>query len=58
MMSIYQAVILFIILFTLYGIAVGSYPAFRMNRATIALVGATVLIFAGAISLEQAYIPQ
>jgi len=46
---------LFIILLTLYGIAVGSYPAFRMNRATIALVGAAVLIFIGSIKLAQAY---
>ncbi|MCR4439813.1 MAG: anion transporter [bacterium] len=32
---------------TLVGVALGSYPGLRMNRATIALVGAT--------SLEQAY---
>lgn len=44
-----------LILLTLYGIAVGSFPQFRMNRATIALVGATCLIFTNAISLTQAY---
>jgi len=54
-MNIYHYAVLFVILFTLYGIAVGSYPNFRMNRATIALVGAAVLIFIGAISLENAY---
>ncbi len=54
-MNLLQTTSLFVIAFTLYGIAVGSYPAFRMNRATIALVGAAVLIFIGAISLEQAY---
>lgn len=54
-MHIDQYISLFIILLTLYGIAVGSYPAFRMNRATIALVGAAVLIFIGSIKLEQAY---
>ncbi|MEG8988217.1 anion transporter [Ignavibacteria bacterium 4148-Me] len=46
---------LFLILLTLYGIAVGSFPQFRMNRATIALVGASTLIFSGAISLQHAY---
>lgn len=54
-MQIDHYISLFIILLTLYGIAVGSYPAFRMNRATIALVGAAVLIFMGSIKLEQAY---
>jgi Na+/H+ antiporter NhaD/arsenite permease-like protein len=54
-MYIFHYVALFVILFTLYGIAVGSYPVFRMNRATIALVGASILIFIGAINVEQAY---
>lgn len=54
-MTLFHYASLFIIVFTLYGIAVGSYPEFRMNRATIALVGAAVLIFIGSISLEQAY---
>jgi len=40
---------------TLVGVAVGRYPWLRMNRATIALVGATLLIIVGAISLEEAY---
>jgi len=42
-------------LLTLYGIAVGSFPQFRMNRATIALVGASALIFSNAITLQHAY---
>lgn len=46
---------LFLILLTLYGIAVGSFPQFRMNRATIALVGASALIFSNAISIQHAY---
>ncbi len=54
-MSFFHYISLFAIIFTLYGIAVGSYPAFRMNRATIALVGAAILIFIGSISLDQAY---
>lgn len=54
-MTLFHYISLFVIILTLYGIAVGSYPAFRMNRATIALVGAAVLIFIGSISLQQAY---
>lgn len=54
-MTLFHYASLFVIILTLYGIAVGSYPAFRMNRATIALVGAAVLIFIGSISLQQAY---
>ena len=44
-----------VILLTLVGVAVGRYPWLRMNRATIALVGATALILLGAIPLQQAY---
>lgn len=44
-----------IIATTLVGVAVGRYPWLRMNRATIALVGATALTATGAISLEDAF---
>jgi Na+/H+ antiporter NhaD/arsenite permease-like protein len=44
-----------VIFVTLAGVAAGQYPWLRMNRATIALVGATVLIGMGAIPLEAAY---
>jgi Na+/H+ antiporter NhaD/arsenite permease-like protein len=44
-----------LIVLTLLGVAVGRYPWLRMNRATMALVGATALALIGAISLEQAY---
>ncbi|MBI2497921.1 MAG: anion transporter, partial [Opitutae bacterium] len=40
---------------TLVGVAVGRYPWLRMNRATIALVGAALLIAFGFIPLEAAY---
>lgn len=40
---------------TLIGVAVGRYPWLKMNRATIALVGATLLIGLGALTLEEAY---
>ncbi len=42
------------IFFTLLGIAIGSYPGFRMNRATIALVGATILVLINDFPLEEA----
>ncbi len=40
---------------TLIGVAVGRWPWLRMNRATIALVGATVLVGSGMLTLPQAY---
>lgn len=46
---------LFIIIITLIGVSIGRYPVLRMNRATIAFVGAVILITINAISLEQAY---
>lgn len=44
-----------LIIITLIGVAIGRYPWLRMNRATIALVGATTLIAIGAIVLDEAY---
>lgn len=44
-----------IIVVTLIGVAIGRLPALKMNRATIALVGATLLIVLGVLPLEQAY---
>ncbi|MEJ5306632.1 MAG: anion transporter [Ignavibacteria bacterium] len=44
-----------ITIITLTGIAIGSLPKLRMNRATISLVGATFLVLTGAISLDDAY---
>jgi len=40
---------------TLVGVAVGRYPALKMNRATIALVGAVLFIAFGLMPLEAAY---
>lgn len=42
------------IVLSLVGIAIGSYPGFRMNRATIALVGATALVIINNLSLIEA----
>lgn len=55
MFDLLSIVSLLLIVLTLIGVAVGRYPWLRMNRATIALVGATGLILVGAISLDQAY---
>lgn len=40
---------------TILGVAAGRFPRLRMNRATIALVGATALVATGAMPLEAAY---
>jgi Na+/H+ antiporter NhaD/arsenite permease-like protein len=44
-----------IVTITLVGVAIGRWPWLRMNRATIALVGATALIAIGVIPLEEAF---
>ena len=41
---------------TLVGVAIGRLPALKMNRATIALVGATVLLAGPAALIVAAYI--
>jgi Na+/H+ antiporter NhaD/arsenite permease-like protein len=46
---------LLIIIVTIIGVSLGCYPLLRMNRATIAFVGAVALILSQAISVEQAY---
>ncbi|HLP03739.1 MAG TPA: anion transporter [Opitutaceae bacterium] len=40
---------------TLVGVAIGRYPALKMNRATIALVGAVLFVACGLMPLEAAY---
>jgi len=54
-MSYYEIFILLIIILSIIGVAIGRYPKFKMNRATIALVGSSALILAGAISIEDAF---
>lgn len=46
---------LFVVVATLVGVAVGRYPWLRMNRATIALVGATLLVAMGVLPLRDAF---
>lgn len=54
-MTTLQMVSASVVSVTLIGVAIGRWPWLKMNRATIALVGATALIAMGAIPLEQAY---
>jgi Na+/H+ antiporter NhaD/arsenite permease-like protein len=44
-----------IVVLTLAGIALGAIPGLRMNRATIAVVGATLFIVTGGLTLDEAY---
>lgn len=54
-MSGIQASTAVIVVVTLVGVAIGRWPWLKMNRATIALVGATALITLGVIPLEVAF---
>ena len=47
------------ILFTLtyIGLALGKVPGLRIDRAGIALVGATLMLVTGQLTLEQAVAP-
>lgn len=54
-MSGWQWLALIIIVITLAGVALGRFPKLRMNRATIVLVGATLLIILRIIPIDKAY---
>jgi Na+/H+ antiporter NhaD/arsenite permease-like protein len=54
-MSFYELLILGIIILSIFGIALGSYPTLRMNRSTIALVGSTLLLLVGALTIDEAF---
>jgi Na+/H+ antiporter NhaD/arsenite permease-like protein len=54
-MTNYEILILGIIVLSIVGIAIGSYPTFRMNRSTIALVGSTLLLIIGALTIDEAF---
>lgn len=54
-MTLRTAFAAILIAITLVGVAIGRYPRLRMNRATIALVSAVLLILIGAIALPDAY---
>lgn len=50
-----QNLTLIIVIMTYAGIAVGSVPRYRMNRTTIALVGAALLLATRALDEKQAF---
>lgn len=50
-----QIITLIIVVITYAAVAVGKAPRLRMNRATIALVGAAALVAVGAITQEEAF---
>lgn len=54
-MTAQQTITLVIVLVTYAGVAVGRVPGLQMNRATIALVGAAMLVAVGAITQEEAF---
>src|SRR5690606_18291279 len=43
-----------VILATYIGLAIGRFPRLRMNRATIALTGAALLVLLGAMTEQEA----
>jgi Na+/H+ antiporter NhaD/arsenite permease-like protein len=53
-MSSLQIITAVIVLLTYAAIAVGKVPLLRMNRATMALLGAVLLVVVGAMSEEEA----
>ncbi|MEQ8674829.1 MAG: anion transporter [Aggregatilineales bacterium] len=53
-MAAFQILVGLIITLIYAGIAVGRYPFLRMNRATIALAGAALLVLIGAINEDEA----
>lgn len=50
-----ESLSLLIIFLSLFGIAIGSFPKFRMNRATISLIGASALIVLNEMNLGKAF---
>lgn len=54
-MSLLTIITAIVVLATYAGVAVGRVPRLRMNRATIALVGAAILIAIGSINEKQAF---
>ncbi|ACK71569.1 Citrate transporter [Gloeothece citriformis PCC 7424] len=54
-MSLEQIPIYVVVILTYIGLGIGNFPGLRMNRATIALVGASFLITLGTITLEEAW---
>ncbi|WP_243028791.1 anion transporter [Thermus albus] len=53
--EIREGLSLLVLLFTYLGLALGGLPGYRMNRAGVALVGASFLVLLGTLDLEEAW---
>ena len=51
-LTTHQLITLLFAVIVVVGVALGRYPVLRMNRATIALVGATGMVLIGAMTLD------
>lgn len=54
-MEVREAVSGLVLLLTYLGLALGGLPGYRMNRAGVALVGASFLVLLGVLDLEEAW---
>ncbi|GAA6734321.1 SLC13 family permease [Thermus oshimai] len=50
-----EALSLLVVLLAYLGLALGGLPGYRMNRAGVALVGASFLVLLGTLDLEEAW---
>ncbi|MDM7323960.1 MAG: SLC13 family permease, partial [Thermus sp.] len=53
--EIQGALSLLVLLLTYLGLALGGLPGYRMNRAGVALVGASFLVLLGVLDLQEAW---
>ncbi|GAB4343796.1 MAG: anion transporter [Calditrichia bacterium] len=56
MENLTKLVALLIAVLSIAGIAVGRFPKLKMNRATIALVGAVLIVLTGIMQLDDAWL--
>lgn len=54
-MALRETLSLLALLLAYLGLALGGLPGYRMNRAGVALVGASLLVLLGALDLEEAW---
>jgi len=54
-MALRETLSLLVLLLAYLGLALGGLPGYRMNRAGVALVGASLLVLLGALDLEEAW---
>ena len=54
-MTLHQALVAVILVVTYAGVAIGRLPWLRLDRAGLALVGATAMMACGALSMQEAF---